>query len=72
MHKLKLDPCGQPLEAVLTCDLKHQSIMRMLSHAWWVATDRGGLSGEQQCWMLLEYCDKGSVVVSRKITHVIL
>ena len=64
IHRLKLDPSGEPLEALLTRHLKHQSIMKTKSHAWWMATDRGGLSGEQQCWMILEYCDKGSVVVS--------
>ena len=63
VHKLKLDSCGQPLESTLTKDLKHPGIMRVLSHAWWVATDRGGSSGEQQCWMLLDYCDKGALVV---------
>ena len=52
------------MEAVLTRHLKHQSIMRTLTHAWFVATDRGGLGGEQQCWLILEYCDKGSIVVS--------
>lgn len=62
VHKLKLDSCGQPLESTLTKDLKHPGIMRVLSHAWWVATDRGGSSGEQQCWMLLDYCDKGALV----------
>ena len=65
IHRLKLDPRGEPLEALLTRDLKHQNLMRTMSHAWWVASDRGGLSGEQQCWMILEYCNKGSVVVSR-------
>ena len=65
IHKLKLDPCGEPVEALLTRDLKHQSIMKTMSHAWWRATDRGGSSGEQQCWMILEYCDGGSVVVSK-------
>ena len=64
IHRLKLDPSGEPVEALLTRDLKHQSIMKTMSHAWWVATDRGGSSGEQQCWMILEYCDRGSVVVS--------
>ena len=63
IHRLKLDRCGQPVEAVLTRGLQHQNIMRTLSHAWFMATDRGGLGGEQQCWMILEYCDKGSIAV---------
>lgn len=65
IHKLKLDSNGEPMEATSTRDLKHPSIMKTMAHAWWVASDRGGLSGEQQCWMILEYCDRGSVVVSR-------
>ena len=64
IHRLKLDSRGEPMEALLTRDLKHQSLMKTMSHAWWVASDRGGLNGEQQCWMMLEYCDRGSVVVS--------
>ena len=65
INRLKLDPSGEPVEALLTRDLKHRSMMKTLAHAWWMATDRGGAGGEQQCWMLLEYCDKGSIVVSR-------
>ncbi|KAL3147321.1 hypothetical protein ABBQ32_002806 [Trebouxia sp. C0010 RCD-2024] len=62
IHRLKLDPYGEPMEVLLTRDLKHPSVMKTISHAWWKARDRGGLSGEQQCWMILEYCDRGSIM----------
>ena len=45
INRLKLDPSGEPVEALLTRDLKHRSMMKTLAHAWWMATDRGGAGG---------------------------
>lgn len=63
VKKLTLDAEGQPIEATLTKHLKHMGITRTLAHAWWLASDRGGPQGEKQCWMIMEYCDRGNIVV---------
>ena len=67
VKKLTLNAEGQPIEAMLTKNLKHMGITRTLAYAWWVATDRGGTEGEKQCWMIMEYCDRGNIVVRTKL-----
>lgn len=63
VSKLSLDASGQPIEAVVTKNVRHMGITRTLAHAWWVAKDRGGADGEKQCWMVMEYCNRGTLVV---------
>lgn len=62
VSKLSLDASGQPIEAVVTKSVRHMGITRTLAHAWWVAQDRGGVAGQKQCWMIMEYCNRGTLV----------
>ena len=66
--RLNLDAHGQPIEAVVTQNARHMGVTRTLAHAWWEANDRGGLAAEKQCWMIMEYCDKGTLVVCHSLT----
>lgn len=75
VRSLKLNAAGEPLEAALTRDLHHLGMMRTITYAYSDATAappggaKKGCSGGSVCWMLLEHCDKGSVVVSFNTTH---
>ena len=71
MDKVRLEEDGIPTEAALTQALTHPSIVRM--HAHMLVRDRRQ-SLDQPCnghtplksdelWLILEYCDKGSVQV---------
>ena len=71
MDKVRLEKDGIPTEAALTQTLSHPSIVRM--HAHMLVRDRRQ-SPDQPCnghaplksdelWLILEYCDKGSVQV---------
>ena len=53
---------GLPLEVALTQGLRHQGIMATIRHAEHLRR-RGNGSLVTELWLLLEYCDKGSLVV---------
>lgn len=61
--RVNLDANGCPIEAAVTKNVRHIGITRTLAHSWWMANDRGGMTGEKQCWMIMEYCDQGTLVV---------
>ncbi|BDA44489.1 probable mitogen-activated protein kinase kinase kinase 11 at C-terminar half [Coccomyxa sp. Obi] len=61
---------GMPMEAALTEGLTHTSICRLYAHALrshsrtssdeWQRDNKGGADSDE-LWLLMEYCDKGSV-----------
>lgn len=61
---------GKPMEAALTEGLTHPAICRLYAHALrshsrtssdaWARKNNGGRVPDE-IWLLLEYCDKGSV-----------
>lgn len=64
---------GVPLEAVITGSDAHPSIVSCLGHTTTASASPGAMhdsahsrieeSGEKETWLLLEYCDRGSVSV---------
>jgi hypothetical protein len=71
-NKVMKSADGRPLEALITGSVPHPSIVTCLGHA---STGTPGPilhdsahsqmndSGELETWLLLEYCDRGSVSV---------
>ena len=71
MDKVRLEKDGIPTEAALTQELTHPSIVRL--HAHMLVRDRRQSLDQpskghiplksDELWLILEYCDKGSVQV---------
>lgn len=63
VRRLRLTAEGQPLEAVLCHGLHHMGVTQTYG---WAMHPGEGHNGEQflRCWMLMQYLDRGSLVVS--------
>ena len=63
VKRLRLTAEGEPLEAVLCHGLHHMGVTQ--TYGWAMHPSRGP-NGEQHlhCWMLMQYLDRGSLVVS--------
>lgn len=58
------DANGEPLEVSLMRGLGHASLMRTVTHAYGdAAAAPGGRAGggRKACWMVFEYCDRGTI-----------
>ena len=53
---------GRPLEAVITEKLKHPSLVAALGYA--TVAGRDPYNMREETWLLLQYCDRGSLIVS--------
>ena len=63
VKRLRLTADGEPLEAVLCQGLHHMGVTQTYG---WAMHPGEELNGEQysRCWMLMQYLDRGSLVVS--------
>ena len=63
VKRLRLTADGEPLEAVLCHGLHHMGVTQTYG---WAMHPSQGHNGEQHlhCWMLMQYLDRGSLVVS--------
>ncbi len=59
---------GRPLEAVITEKLKHPSLVAALGFASVAGADP--YHPHQETWLLLQYCDRGCLIVRRPSQHV--
>ena len=74
---VRVDKLGVPLEAALTKDMHHLGVLRTRTWALGppdavaaaaarrAARVRGSCELEPTCWMVTDYCDKGTLGVSR-------
>ena len=56
---------GRPLEAVITEKLRHPNLVAALGYA--TVPGRDPYNPHDETWLLLDYCDRGSLIVRR--TH---
>ena len=63
VERLRLTPKGEPLEAVLCHGLHHMGVTQTYG---WAMHSSEGPNGQPhpRCWMLMQYLDRGSLVVS--------